>query len=361
MTAGCPYGEDNPLEKIGDGTEVVLVHGRRVGAATVHIRSGGECFHGSFEMGQRLAKQLGLPSGRRYKLDYDEERKTLRIQPSPVSAASAAIRQEAKQNRGSLSIGYGLLSKLGLPDDRPSFVVNVKHGGRSRKLAVRSPSNLFDGGLRLHPDAARELGLAPGKTYRLSYDQLAKVIVFGEVRKRSDERNGGRTVDANRSSGSNMPGEASRPGSANRSSGANRSGGADASNRVDRSNDPSRSGGSRRPIAANRANGSERTDAQASRNPTSAPRRRDGKGEEVPRASSPRNRLAKPAANADGRASRTRTPTSAAKPQVSRIKHSKPAPPVFPVASPAVSRSSAKGSKASVIPPRPYTTKGRAL
>ncbi|MDG0793634.1 hypothetical protein OMP38_24485 [Cohnella ginsengisoli] len=51
MTSGCAYGEENALTEIGDGTEVTLVYGRYSANAVVRMRSGGECFHGSFELG----------------------------------------------------------------------------------------------------------------------------------------------------------------------------------------------------------------------------------------------------------------------------------------------------------------------
>ncbi|MFC3797706.1 hypothetical protein [Cohnella sp. GCM10012308] len=241
MTSGCAYGEENALTEIGDGTEVTLVNGNYSGKAVVRLRSGGECFHGSFELGAPLARQLRLTGNKRFKLVYDPDRKTLKIGSSPISAASASIGSDTKVGSGRLSIGYALLSQLGLPDDSRDHTLTIRHGGAVRRLAVRSPANLFEGGFSLHPDSVRALKLRSGKAYRLSYDQRAKELVVipaggaaGKAVQGKNEanRSGGTNPSSgtNRSSGSNRSSEKNRSTDSNRSSGINRSGGGSVSN-----------------------------------------------------------------------------------------------------------------------------------
>ncbi|MFD2333296.1 hypothetical protein ACFSR7_28900 [Cohnella sp. GCM10020058] len=278
MTSGCAYGEENALTEIGDGTEVTLVNGNYSGKAVVRLRSGGECFHGSFELGAPLARQLRLTGNKRFKLVYDPDRKTLKIGSSPISAASAPVGSDAKVGSGRLSIGYALLSQLGLPDDSRDHTLTIRHGGASRRLAVRSPANLFEGGFRLHPDSVRALNLRSGKAYKLSYDQRAKELVVmpagrapGKAGQGKNEanRSGGtnRSSSPNRTTGSNRSSGSKRSSASNRSSGTNRSGGGAVPNPPASANDRSKGDAGHRPAAPQRTRTRTRRPA-----PAAAPR-----------------------------------------------------------------------------------------
>ncbi|SFB43474.1 hypothetical protein SAMN05216312_10849 [Cohnella sp. OV330] len=273
MTSGCAYGDENALTEIGDGTEVTLVNGRHSEKAVVRMRSGGECFHGSFELGAALARQLRLTGDKRYKLVYDTERKTLKIGLSPLSAASASIGSDAKLGAGRLSIGYALLSRLGLPDDRRDHTLTLRHGGRSRRLAVRSPANLFESGLNLHPDAVRALKLRTGTAYKLSYDQRSKELVVKPAGSKSagagqDKKEANRSGGTNRSTGASRSEGANRSGGVNRSAGANRSGGGSVSH-------PPASGKKRSTGAAGNRPAPEPNARARTRKPTSPATARD--------------------------------------------------------------------------------------
>ncbi|WP_217594608.1 hypothetical protein [Cohnella sp. GbtcB17] len=327
MTSGCAYGEENALTEIGDGTEVTLVNGKYAEKAIVRFRSGGECFFGSFELGAPLARRLRLSGDKRCKLVYDEKSQSLRIGPSPVSAASASIGSDAKLGAGRLSIGYALLSRLGLPDDGRNHILTIRHGGQSRRLAVRSPANLFEGGLNLHPDAARALKLRTGAAYKLSYDQRAKELVVKPA--------GGASAG-----GGPGNGEASRPSDASRSGGANRSGGTNRSSGAARSDGQNRSAG-----------------APGSRQPASSPRRAPGAagkhaGPQRPPARAGTRKEATTAAPRTG----ARPSPGASKPD--RLKSlSRPAP-VFHAAHKGGAKRSAPDTAA--VLPKPYMPKGRA-
>ncbi|MEK0315933.1 hypothetical protein [Cohnella sp. 56] len=214
MTTDCAYGDDNPLSAIEDGTELTFTYGRQSVEARIRLRSGGECFHGSFEMGEALARRLGLPAGRRYKLTYAPDDKTMTIVAAPVSSVRASLTHGPKLGSRVLSIGYGLMSKLGLPESgaRQGSEITVRHGSSSSKLRVATPSNLFDGGLRLHPSAAGALGLKAGVPYTWTYDQRARALVVGGTASRragggdrdamdaadAKKRSGGSAVDGGR-------------------------------------------------------------------------------------------------------------------------------------------------------------------
>ncbi|CAI6029258.1 hypothetical protein [Cohnella sp. JJ-181] len=315
MTSGCPYGEANALTEIGDGTEVTLVYGRYSAKAVVRFRSGGECFYDSFELGAPLARQLRLSGDRRYRLVYDSDQKTVKIGPSPVSSASSAVGSDAKLAARRLSVGYVLLSRLGLPDDGRDHTLTVRHGGHAQRLAVRSPANLFENGLRLHPSAARALKLRPGAAYRLRYDQRAKELVLSPAGGRSGDAGQGIT-EANRSAGTN------RSGGANRSPGVNRSRGA--------------AGAPAAPAAAR-----EKAPGAAGKQPAGPPRSRDHTRK--PSTAVPHGKNRKPVA-------------SDAKPAASIP--AKPAPPVFRAAKQGAA--GRRGTEGRVPPPKPYMPKGRA-
>lgn len=347
MTSGCAYGEENALTEIGDGTEVTLVNGNYAEKAVLRLRSGEKCFFGSFELGAPLAKRLRLSSDKRYRLVYDAKSKSLGIGPSPVSAASAPLGSDTKLGAGRLSIGYALLSRLGLPDDHRNLALTLKHGGRSRRLAVRSPANLFEGGLNLHPDAIRALNLRSGTAYRLSYDQRAKELVVRPVGRASADAGPGK-ADARRSRDVNRSGGAARSGGANRSDGATRPSG------TNRSDDANRSAGANRGTDINRPAGANRpAGGLASRRPASArqiPRGAAGKrAVPQPRAVT-RNPPAAAAPPADRRASapvsKPQRTTSVARPSA-----------VFPAALRGGAKRSATGSAALS---KPYMPKGRA-
>lgn len=331
MTSGCAYGDENALTEIGDGTEVTLVNGRHSEKAVVRMRSGGECFHGSFELGAALARQLRLTGDKRYKLVYDTERKTLKIGLSPLSAASASIGSDAKLGAGRLSIGYALLSRLGLPDDGRDHKLTVRHGGLSRRLAVRSPANLFEGGMNMHPDAVRALKLRTGTAYKLSYDQRAKELVV----KPAGGTSAGVGQDKN---------EANRSGGSNRSTGVNRSGGAN------------RSGSSKRSGDANRSDSAHRSGGSASHPPASEKKRSTGSAGNRP---SPepnaraRTRRPKPPAAARG----DRPPAARVSKPVRQEKIPRPAP-VFRAAKGSGAGKRSKPGPAAAY--TPYMPKGRA-
>ncbi|MBB6672828.1 hypothetical protein [Cohnella nanjingensis] len=176
LTNGYLQGEGNQLTSLSAGKKIVLQHGKLKQNATVQHRAAGECFIGMFEVNADLAKQLKLTDNKRYKLMHDTATDIVRIVAAPVSAGSATLRQGPKLGAQALSIGYQLQSLLGIPDTR-GFSMLVKHQDASKKLAVHTPSNLFERELRMAPGTSKALRLLPGVSYGLRYDQRTRTLL----------------------------------------------------------------------------------------------------------------------------------------------------------------------------------------
>ncbi|MDG0793633.1 hypothetical protein OMP38_24480 [Cohnella ginsengisoli] len=260
-----------------------------------------------------------------------------------MSAASAPIGSDTKLGASRLSIGYALLSRLGLPDDGRDHTLTLRHGGLSRRLAVRSPANLFEGGLNLHPDTVRALKLRTGKTYKLSYDQRIKELVVTPTGVGQGKGDANRSGGTNRSGGAHRSGGAQRSGSTSRSAGVNRSAGAKAANRSGGAKAANRSGGA--------SDGHRSPGVPAFNPPAPAKNRSAGAARKRPaHPSIAREKTRKPVPLAAPRDDRR--PTSrAAKPIRQKRSSSDPAP-VFHAAK--------RGASGPVATPKPYMPKGRA-
>jgi hypothetical protein len=173
---GLGSGE-NTLRSLGSGKQVTLKRGTVRRNAILLFRENGESFTNEMEMSSKLAGALSLRSHFRYLVTYDSAANVLAFVPSPISIAQAKLKSNYKANLNRILIGYELLSKLGIPENRSQSVV-CRSQSASIRLTVSSPSNLFDNGLGLDPAVIRALHLVPDSHVTLSYNQNTKVLAF---------------------------------------------------------------------------------------------------------------------------------------------------------------------------------------
>lgn len=171
LTLGCT--DSSELLAIPRNTPLVLSRGA-VKAHNVNAQflEGRECFADFIEMNFALAQRLQLQALRRYLLTYSASSKTLSIQPSPVSEATAVIHT---QNANNLSIGYELVSKLGIPE-RQGLPIRVRNGKFLAGLRLQVPANLSDDRVRLPSYWLNKWRLAPIVPYKLHFDQRYSIL-----------------------------------------------------------------------------------------------------------------------------------------------------------------------------------------
>ncbi len=171
LTLGC--GDSSELLAIPRNTPINLSRGA-IKASNVNVQflEGRECFADFIEMNFSLAQRLQLQALRRYALTYTSATRTLAIQPSPISEAKAVIHA---QNVNNLSIGYELLSRLGIPD-RQGLPIRVRNGKFLAGMRLQVPANLSDDRLRLPSYWMNKWRLSPNTSYKLHYDQRYSIL-----------------------------------------------------------------------------------------------------------------------------------------------------------------------------------------
>ncbi len=95
-------------------------------AIQLQFLEGRECFADFMEMNFALARQFQLNALRRYLLTYNPSDQTLTIKPSPISEATAPL-LASTLGSGTLSVGYELLSRLGIPE-RQGSLIKIRQG-----------------------------------------------------------------------------------------------------------------------------------------------------------------------------------------------------------------------------------------
>lgn len=171
LTLGC--ADSSELHAIPRNTPIVLSRGA-IKASNVNVQflEGRECFADFIEMNFSLAQRLQLQALRRYSLTYSSANKTLSIQPSPISEATAAIQAQTGNN---ISIGYELVSKLGIPD-RQGLPIRIRNGKFLAGLRLQVPANLSDDRMRLPSYWMNKWRLSPNANYKLHYDQRYSIL-----------------------------------------------------------------------------------------------------------------------------------------------------------------------------------------
>ncbi|MFC4599026.1 hypothetical protein [Cohnella hongkongensis] len=135
---------------------------------------GRECFADFMEMNYALARQFKLTALRRYALTYNPSDQSLTISPSPLSETVASL-ASGPVAAGALSVGYELLSRLGIPE-RQGSIVTVRSGKHLAKLRLHVPANLSDDRLRLSAQWLQKWKLASNHRYTLQFDQRTATL-----------------------------------------------------------------------------------------------------------------------------------------------------------------------------------------
>lgn len=183
MTLGCTDSAQELLA-IPRNTPVSVVRGNAKALVTVQFLEGRECFADFMEMNYQLAQRLQLQALRRYLLTYAASAKTMSVSPSPISDATAII---GSQNAANLSIGYELVSRLGIPD-RQGLPIRVRNGKFLANLRLQVPANLSDDRMRLPAFWMNKWRLNASAPYKLHYDQRYSVLSISPAHPPSSNR-----------------------------------------------------------------------------------------------------------------------------------------------------------------------------
>lgn len=157
------------LLKIPQNTPLILQRGSIKQTIQLQLLEGRECFADFIEMNFALARQFQLYAFRRYLLTYNPSDRTLTIKPSPLSETTAIL-TSSTLSVGILSVGYELLSRLGIPE-RQGTLVKVRQGKNVANFRLQVPANLSDDRLRLPSIWFQKWKLSPNQMHTLQYDQ----------------------------------------------------------------------------------------------------------------------------------------------------------------------------------------------
>lgn len=162
-----------------DSAQITLANGKRQASVTLKKLEGREMVSDFMELSVPLARKLGLKPNGRYEATYTGTTHTLALRYSPVSSAKAYLHAAAAFGHSSIGIGYMLLGQLGIPE-RKGYSLKLQHGTRSAALKLTVPANLDDSRLHISPFWLPKLGLKPGKSLNLKYDQRTSTLtIFG--------------------------------------------------------------------------------------------------------------------------------------------------------------------------------------
>ncbi|MFD0671652.1 hypothetical protein [Cohnella sp. GCM10027633] len=177
LTLGCTDSASELLA-IPRSTPLVLVRGTtKAHNVNVQLLEGRECFADFMEMNYELAQRLQMQALRRYSLTYMSSAKSLTIQPTPISEATAIIHAQSAAN---ISIGYELVSRLGIPE-RQGLPIRVRNGKYIAGLRLQVPANLSDDRMRLPQYWLNKWRLSPNVPYKLIYDQRYSVLSLSPI------------------------------------------------------------------------------------------------------------------------------------------------------------------------------------
>lgn len=177
LVLGCGGGLPNDLHLITDTEGLMLKRGNVISEITLVQEKGDECSFNYMEMSPEIAQKFALKHGDRVVLDYKADTKTLQMQRLNSSSASGLLLLDPRKNRdGVITIGYALLSWLGIPEDAAGTMITVNNGSISRRLRVVIPENELDETLRMSASNLKAMGLTPRKKWKFAYNQTTKVL-----------------------------------------------------------------------------------------------------------------------------------------------------------------------------------------
>jgi len=168
LTLNCSE-KASELLTIPRNAKLVLKRGSIKQPIQLEFLEGRECFADFMEMNYALAKRFQLTALRRYSLTYNPADQTLTVSPAPVSEAAAFL-SPGSIGSGTLSVGYELLSRLGIPE-RPGLLIKVRSGKQIARLRLQVPANLADDRLRLSTVWLQKFKLTANQSYLFQFDQ----------------------------------------------------------------------------------------------------------------------------------------------------------------------------------------------
>ncbi|MFC5702045.1 hypothetical protein ACFPVX_12160 [Cohnella faecalis] len=170
-------GGQSALSLIPESPSIVLKHGTLKHTVSIAKLEDRECVADFLEINPLTAKKLGLTPNRRYEINYSAANRTLTLTSSPVSLANGVILSSPKLGMGTVSIGYELLARLGIPERR-GFPLRLQLGSQKFNLRLFVPTNLDENRLTLSSYWAKKLQLVSGHSYSLRYDQRTSTIAI---------------------------------------------------------------------------------------------------------------------------------------------------------------------------------------
>ncbi|TVX97584.1 hypothetical protein [Cohnella terricola] len=157
------------LLAIPRNAQITLKRGNIRQAVKLEFLEGRESFADFMEMNGALARKFQLTPLRRYLLIYNPLDSSLSISPSPLSESAVSLTRSTA-GPGSLSVGYELLSYLGIPE-RQGTMIKVRYGRNLARLRLHVPENLSDNRLRLPAQLMKKWRLPPKQNLALQFDQ----------------------------------------------------------------------------------------------------------------------------------------------------------------------------------------------
>ena len=177
LVLDCAGGWPNDLRLIPDRESITVKRGNVSSQITMVQEQGNECAFNYLEMSAETARTFGLQHGDRVQLTYNEETKTLQMQRLNSSSAQATLLLDSRRNKDEvITIGYVLLSWLGIPDHAVGSTITLSRGTVNKKLKVVVPENELDEVFRMSASNIKAMGLTPRKKWKLTYDQDKRTL-----------------------------------------------------------------------------------------------------------------------------------------------------------------------------------------
>ena len=194
----CATGIPHNLNTIRTGTPVVLQRESVKAEVRLVQDSDKESGYNYMEMSPDNAKRFGIRDGMRFVLSQEDNGKTLTMRRITSSRALGLLLPDPGKKRDDrISIGYALLSWLGISSSEPS--ITITKGSRTKKMKLTIPENELDDDFRLSPANLRAFGLLPRKRHKLEYNQATKTLrIFSQASVASAKQKSKPAVKVNR-------------------------------------------------------------------------------------------------------------------------------------------------------------------
>jgi hypothetical protein len=173
LTLNCSDSASELLS-IPRNAPLYLKRGTITQAIKLQFLEGRECFADFMELNFALARQFKLKALRRYLLTYNPIDQTLNVTPSPLSETTAFL-SSSHVSSNTISIGYELLSRLGIPE-RQGSLIKFRHGKNLARFRLLVPANLSDDRLRLSSGWFQKWKLTANHAHVLLYDQRSSTL-----------------------------------------------------------------------------------------------------------------------------------------------------------------------------------------